>query len=409
MSTTIPTASARRRDPSSARPSTTAWPGTGPASACSPAGSAPTGLHRKASSRFTQYSWGRANWFPFQREEHLAVRDTVGMYDLTSMHNYLVQGPDAEAVLQKICANDVAVPVGTVVYTPILNDHGGFESDLTVTRFSEDSFFIVTALGTGVRDFDYIRRRIPERARATITDVTHGYAMLAVMGPNSRALLSTLTDADLSHSAFPFRTARQIDVGYARPWALRVTYVGELGWELYIPTGFAVPVYDAVMEAGRKFGLRLVGMQAVNSLRMESGYRHWETEIGPEDTPYEAGLGFCVRLDKGDFIGREALLRQKEKGISRKLAIFTLDDPEPLLLRSEPIFRNGQHVSEITSGAYAFKLGTSIGMGYLRRTGGITDDWILSGTYEILVEGKKYPARVHLKSPYDPRNERPKL
>jgi 4-methylaminobutanoate oxidase (formaldehyde-forming) len=355
------------------------------------------------------YSWGRPNWFPFQKEEHLAVRDNVGLYDLTSMHNYLVQGADAEAVLQRICANDVAVPAGTVVYTPILNAHGGFESDLTVTRFAEDAFFIVTALGTGVRDFDYIRRRIPEGARATITDVTHAYAMLAVMGPNARKLLSKLTDADLSNAAFPFRTAQQIDLGYARPWALRVTYVGELGWELYIPSGFAVPVFDAIMEAGREFGLRLVGMQAVNSLRMESGYRHWETEIGPEDTPYEAGLGFCVRLDKGDFIGREALVRQKEKGLTRKLVLFTLEDPEPLLLRNEPVFRDGAHVSEITSGAYAFKLGTSIGMGYLSRPAGIADDWILSGRYEILVEGKRVPAKVHLKSPYDPKNARPKI
>jgi 4-methylaminobutanoate oxidase (formaldehyde-forming) len=356
-----------------------------------------------------QYRWGRANWFPYQKEEHLAVRDAVGMYDLTSMHKYLVQGPDAEAFLQKICANDVAVPVGTVVYTPILNDRGGFECDLTVTRFSEDTFFIVTALATGVRDFDTIRRRIPDNVRAFITDVTHGYAMLAVMGPNARDLLSTLTDADLSNPAFPFRAARQIDLGYARPWALRMTYVGELGWELYIPTGFAVPVFDTVVEAGKKFGLRLVGMQAVNSLRMESGYRHWESEIGPDDTPFEAGLGFCVRLDKGDFTGREALLRQKGKGITRKLAIFALEDPEPLLLRSEPVFRNGHHVSEITSGAYAFKLETSIGMGYLRQPGGITNDWIFSGSYEIMVEGKKYPARVHLKSPYDPGNARPKL
>jgi glycine cleavage system aminomethyltransferase T len=188
-----------------------------------------------------------------------------------------------------------------------------------------------------------------------------------------------------------------------------VTYVGELGWELYIPSGFAVPVFDAIMEAGKEFGLRLVGMQAVNSLRMESGYRHWETEIGPEDTPYEAGLGFCVRLDKGDFTGREALLQQKEKGTTRKLAIFTLEDPEPLLLRSEPVYRNGEHVSEITSGAYAFKLGSAIGMGYLGLAGGITNDWIVSGKYEILVEGKKTPARVHLKSPYDPKNERPKM
>lgn len=355
------------------------------------------------------YSWGRPNWFEFQREEHLAVRDNVGLYDLTSMHNYLVQGADAESVLQKLCANDVAVPVGTVVYTPILNERGGFECDLTVTRLAEDVFFIVTALGTGVRDFDYIRRRIPENARATITDVTHAYAMLAVMGPNARRLLAKLTDADLSNAAFPFRTARQIDIGYARPWALRITYVGELGWELYLPSGFAGPVFDALMEAGRECGLHLVGMQAVNSLRMESGYRHWETEIGPEDTPYEAGLGFCVQLDKGDFIGREALLRQKKTGLTRKLVIFTLEDPEPILLRNEPIFRDGDHISEITSGAYAFKLGTSIGMGYLSRSEGINNEWILSGRYEIMVEGKKYAAKVHLKSPYDPKNVRPKM
>jgi glycine cleavage system aminomethyltransferase T len=163
------------------------------------------------------------------------------------------------------------------------------------------------------------------------------------------------------------------------------------------------------MEAGKEFGLRLVGMQAVNSLRMECGYRHWETEIGPEDTPYEAGLAFGVRLDKGDFIGRDALLRQKQEGIRRKLVIFTIDDPQPLLLRSEPVYRNGEHVSEITSGAYAFKLGSAIGMGYLGQADGITNDWILSGQYEILVEGKKYPTRVHLKSPYDPKNERPKM
>jgi len=356
-----------------------------------------------------KYNWGRANWFPYQNQEHMAVRNGVGIYDLSSMHNYLVQGPDAETVLQRLCANDIAVPVGKVVYTPVLNDHGGFESDLTVTRFSEDSFFIVTALGTGVRDFDYIQRRIPAEARATITDVTHGYAMLAVMGPKSRDLLSKLTDADLSNEAFPFRTAREIDVGYARPWAVRISYVGELGWELYIPAGFATAVFDALMEAGSEFDVRLVGMQAVNSLRVEAGLRHWESDIGPEDTPYEAGLDFCVKLDKKGFIGREALVHQKKKGLNRKLVIFMLDDPEALLYQNEPIYRNGEQLSQITSGAYGFKIGGAVGFGYLSNGDSISDKWILDGQYEIMVEGRKIPAKVHLRSPYDPKNERPKM
>ncbi len=356
-----------------------------------------------------QYNWGRANWFPYQGEEHMAVRDSVGMYDLTSMHKYLVQGPDAENVLQRLCANDVAVPVGSVVYTPVLNEFGGFESDLTVTRFAEDAFFIVTALGTGVRDFDYIKRRIPEDARATITDVTHAYAMLAVMGPQSRDLLAKLTDADLSNEAFPFLTAQEIDVAYARPWAVRISYVGELGWELYIPSGFAAKVFDAIMQAGQEFNLRLVGMQAVNSLRVEAGLRHWETEICPQDTPYEAGLGFGVKLDKGDFIGREALLKQKEGGLKRKLVMFTLDDPESLLYLNEPVYRNGEQVSQITSGAYGFKIGSAVGFGYLSNLDGVSDEWILDGKYEIMVEGQMIPATVHLRSPYDPMNERPKM
>lgn len=356
-----------------------------------------------------QYSWGRPNWFEYQGQEHMAVREGVGMYDLTSMHKYLVQGPDAEAVLQKLCANDVAVPVGQIVYTPILNERGGFEADFTVTRIARDAFFIVTAVGTGVRDFDYIRRRIPEEAKAFITDVTHAYAMLAVMGPDTRKLMARLTDADLSNEAFPYKTAGEIDLAYARPWAFRISYVGELGWELYIPTNFAAGVFDAIMDAGREFGLRLVGMQAVNSLRMECGYRHWESDITPDDTPYEAGLGFCVKMDKGEFTGREALIKQKEMGLGRRMAMFTLEDPEAMLYKNEPIFRDGKQISQTTSGAYGYKVGSSVAMGYLKNSGGITNDWILSGKYEILVEGKMIPARVHLRAPYDPKGERTKM
>jgi glycine cleavage system T protein len=356
-----------------------------------------------------QYSWGRPNWFQYQKEEHLAVRDTVGIYDLSSMGKYIVEGRDAEAVLQNLCSNDIEVPVGQVVYTPMLNERGGFESDFTITRIAENQYFIVTAVGTTVRDFDYIKRRIPTASHITITDVTHGYSLLAIMGPNSRALLSTLTDADLSNHAFPFSTAQQIDLAYARLWALRMSYVGELGWELYIPTMFTLPLFDEIMNAGKSFGLKPVGMQAINSLRLETGYRHWESDITPDDSPYEAVLGFGVKLDKGDFIGRDALIKQKKEGLKRKIAMFTLNDPEPLLIGGEPIFRNGEHVGELTSGAYGYKIGFAVGMGYLANPGGITNDWIKDGSYEILVEGNMQPGMVHLRSPYDPKNERTKM
>ena len=222
-----------------------------------------------------EYSWGKPNWFKYQGQEHLAVRDGVGLYDLTSMGKFLVQGRDAEAVLQYLCANDIRVPVGQIVYTSMLNERGGFETDVTVTRFSEDAFFIVTSGATSVRDFDYIKRRIPADSHAVITDVTQAYAMLGVMGPRSRDLLLKLTSAELSNENFPYGTAQQIDIAYARPWVLRMSYVGELGWELYIPTMFTTAVFDALSAEGKEFGLRLVGMQAVNSLRLETGYRHW--------------------------------------------------------------------------------------------------------------------------------------
>jgi glycine cleavage system T protein len=356
-----------------------------------------------------EYSWLRQNWFDYGAAEHMAIREGVGLYDLSSMANFIFQGKDALSVLQKICGNDIDVPVGHVVYTQMLNERGGIEADLTVTRLEEDKFFIVTAGATEVRDFDYIQRHIPEGAHAYLVDMTSAYTMIGLMGPKARDLLSKVTLADLSNEAFPYGTAQEIEVAYATPLAIRMSYVGELGWELYMPPDFALGVYDALVEAGKEFGLKHVGLHAVDSLRLERGFRHWPSDICPDDTPYEAGLGFAVKPDKGDFIGKEALLKQKQEGLKRKLCIFTMEEPEPMLYHYEPIYRNGKLVSYVTHGAYAHALGCSIGMGYLEKEDGITDEWILEGKYEIGWMGKPHPAKVHLKAPYDPKAERVRM
>lgn len=365
---------------------------------------APEGIEPKY-----EYSWGRQNWFAYAAAEHTAVRNGVGVYDLTSFAKFRCQGPDATAVLQPLFGNDIDMPTGKVVYTQMLNERGGIEADLTVTRLAEDVYFIVTAGASETRDFDRISRHIPRESHAVLTNMTSAYAMLGVMGPGSRDLLATLTDADLSNAAFPYATAQQIDFAYARPSVLRMSYVGELGWELYIPTEFATGVFDALMAQGEKAGLRLVGLHAVDSLRLEKGYRHWGTDITPDDTPYEAGLGFAVKLDKGEFIGRQALIRQKESGLTRKLVMFTLDESEPLLYHDEPVYRDGELVSSITHGAYAHLLESAMGMGYLENPEGVSDEWILSGRYEIDVEGKRIPATAHLKAPYDPSAKRVRM
>ena len=356
-----------------------------------------------------EYSWGRQNWFEYAAAEHMAVRSGVGVYDLTSMAKFRCQGRDAKDVLQRVCANDVDVPIGKVVYTQLLNQRGGIEADLTVTRLAEDTYFIVTSGVTEIRDFDWLSRHIPGDSHAVLTNLTSAYAMLGIMGPEARDLLSTLTDADLSNDAFPFATAQHIDFVYARPLALRMSYVGELGWELYVPSEFAPGVFDALMAEGEKFGLRPVGLHAVDSLRLEKGYRHWGSDITPDDTPFEAGLGFAVKLDKGDFIGRKALIRQRESGLTRKLVMYALDDPEPLLYHDEPIYRNGELVSSITHGAYGHMLGCAMGMGYLENPEGISEEWILSGKYEIDVEGELIPAKAFLKALYDPSNNRVRM
>jgi 4-methylaminobutanoate oxidase (formaldehyde-forming) len=356
-----------------------------------------------------EYTYGKQNWFPYSAEEHQAVRNGVGLFDLSSFGKFLVEGPDAQFLLDRVCANDVAVPVGKIVYTQWLNERGGIEADLTVTREVHDRYLVVTAAATQVRDFAYLRDHVPAGAHVAITDITSALATISVMGPDARTFLQPLTPSDLSNDAFPFGTSQIIDIGYARVRASRVTYVGELGWELYIPTEFATGVFDVLVEAGAAHGLHLAGYHALNSLRMEKGYRHWGHDISPDETPLEAGLGFAVAWDKpGGFIGREALLTQKEAGVRQRLAQFALEDPTKLLYHNEPIWRDGVLVGRITSGMFGHTLGTSLGMGYVARPdGGAVDrDFVLTGRYEIEVAAERVPARVSLQPFYDPKSAR---
>lgn len=363
---------------------------------------APDGVEAKY-----EYSYGRQNWFDYSAEEHKAVRENVGLFDQTSFGKFLLQGRDAEAILNQVAANDVSVPVGKIVYTQWLNERGGIEADLTITRIGEESFFIVTAFSTEGRDFHWLQSHIPQDAHAILTNVTSGYAVLSLMGPRSRDLMSTLTETNMSNESFPFGTSQEIYIGYAKVRAMRITYVGELGWEIYIPTEFALSVYDRIIEKGKAFGLRHAGYHALNSLRMEKGYRHWSHDITIDDTPIEAGLGFAVSFRKeGGFIGKDALLKQKEEGVKKRLVQFILDDPEPLIYHNEPIWRDDVIVGYITSGMFGHTIGRSIGMGYVNNANGATPEFVKSGKYEIEIACERYSARASLQPSYDPKNER---
>ncbi len=354
-----------------------------------------------------QYSYGRQNWFDIVGEEHKAVRECVGLFDLSSFGKAVVQGRDAEAQLQRICAADVAVPLGKVVYTQFLNHRGGIEADLTVTRLAEDKYLVVTSAVSQARDFSWIRRHLEDDAFVTMNDVTSAYGVLSVMGPNSRQLISRLSDADLSNEHFPFGTCQEIEIGYAKAYALRITYVGELGWELYLPTEFIGPVFDLLIREGATLGLRLAGYHALDSLRSEKGYRHWGHDISPADTPLEAGLGFAVSFKKNsNFVGREALERQKQSGLSRLLVHFLMDDPEPILLHDEPISRDDELVGMTSSGSFGYTLGRSVGMGYVDMPNGADKTWFEEAAYKIELGGDQFSAKASVRAFYDPTNER---
>ncbi len=321
---------------------------------------APEGIEPKV-----EYQWGRQNWFEYRAAEHRATREGVTLMDYSVMCKFLVQGRDAEKVLNRICANNVAVPVGRCVYTQWLNERGTIEADLTVTRLAEDSYLVVSAEGTRTSIRTWLQRQIPEQAQVFVSDVTSGYTILNVQGPKSRELLSRVSNADLSNEAFPYLTMQEIEIGYATVMAIRVTYVGELGWELYVLPEFALHVFDTLMEAGPEAGLKLAGLACLDSLRMEKAYRDYGHDIDNTDTPLEVGLNFAVDYDKpGGFIGREALLRRKENGAPKyRLAQFLLDDPEPLLYGSEPIYRDGVFVGHVMTGSLWAQRGGGGGRG----------------------------------------------
>jgi len=357
-----------------------------------------------------EYTYGRQNWFEYSAAEHRACRESAALFDQTSLAKLLVQGPDACDILNRISSADVDVEPGASVYTTWLNERGGIEADLTVNRLDEERFLVVTAYATQVKDADWIARHTPDGARMTVTDVTSGWAVLGVFGPEARNVVAPLTDANLSNEAFPFGTLQEIDLGYARSIAVRRTYMGELGWELYVPTEFAVGSFDALWESGAPMGLVPAGYHAMNSLRMEKAYRHWGDDIAEEDTPVEAGLSWGVAFDKtGGFIGREALVSQKEVGPSRRLVQFRLDDPEPLLYHDEPVYRDGVLVSRITSGMYGHTVGGALGMGYVACEPGSPRSQVIEGIFEVEVNGTRVPATASFRPFYDPDSKRVRL
>ncbi|MEM7731544.1 MAG: FAD-dependent oxidoreductase [Pseudomonadota bacterium] len=355
------------------------------------------------------YSYGPQSWHEAVRREVTNTSENVTVFDQSCFVKYRVDGPDAMRVLNHVCANDVDVPIGRIVYTQWLNARGGIEADVTVTRISETSYLIVTIATSQTRDLAWLKRQIPDDARAFAYDVTSGLPMLAVMGPKSRALLEKLSGADLSNKVHPFGVSREIEIGYATMRASRVTFVGELGWELYMPADIAAYVLEHLTKAGAIYGLGHGGFFTINSMRMEKGFRHWGHDIGVEDTPLEAGLKFAVAFDKkGGFIGRDALLRQRDGGplTKRLVQVALTDEAAPLLHHEEPIRMNGAIAGSITSGFYGHRLNRSLGMGYIHHPEGITAQMLSSESFGIEVACEHYPARVQLGSWFDPKGER---
>ncbi len=357
-----------------------------------------------------EYRFGKQNWFEHSAAEHRALREGVALLDQSSFSKYLVAGRDACAALQRICTADVDVAPGRVVYSHWLNPRGGIEADLTVTRLDERTFWVVSGAGVTGKDLDWLARHVPPEAHCHVHDITSAWAVLGVMGPGSRALLAAITGADLSNAAFPFGTSQPVEVGCAVGRAARVSYVGELGWEIYVPVDQARHAFDVIAAAGARHGLAMAGMHAMDSCRLEKRFVHFGHDVGDEDTPLEAGLGFVCAFDKGtDFIGRDAALRQRDAGTpAKRLLQFVLEDPEAVLYHHEPILKDGVAVGFLTSGGYGHTLGGSVGLGYVKIAEPVTADYVRSSGFAIDVAGERIPARASLRALYDPQGERPR-
>lgn len=354
-----------------------------------------------------KYSWKRQNWFDNQKREHMAVREAVGLFDMTSFGKIRVEGRDAASFMQRLCANEMNVQPGKIVYTQMLNTRGGIECDLTVTRLSDTAFLLIVPGATLQRDLAWLRRHLGEEF-VVVTDVTAAESVLCVMGPNARSLLQAVSPNDFSNEAHPFGAAREIEIGMGLARAHRVTYVGELGWEIYVSSDQTAHVFEALADAGTDYGLKLCGLHTLDSCRIEKGFRHFGHDITDEDHVLEAGLGFAVKTKKGEFIGRDAVLSKREQGLSRRLVQFQLKDPEPLMFHNEVIVRDGEIVSIITSGNYGHHLGGAIGLGYVPCKGESVEE-MLASTYEIEIAGERHSASASLKPLYDPGSLRVRM
>ena len=353
-----------------------------------------------------QYSWKRQNWFENSAAEHNAVRTGVGMYDMSSFGKIRVEGPDAEGFLNYVGGGDYSVPVGKIVYTQFLNSRAGIEADVTVTRLSETAYLVVTPAATRLADQTWMMRH-KGNFNVVITDVTAGEGVLAVMGPKAREVLQAVSPNDFSNAVNPFGTAQEIELGLGLARVHRVTYVGELGWEIYLSADMAGHGFEVLYEAGQAHGMKLCGMHMMDSCRIEKGFRHFGHDITCEDHVLEAGLGFAVKTAKPNFIGRDAVLRKKETGLENRMVQFKLTDPEPLLYHNEPVIRDGEIVGYLSSGSYGHHLGAAMGMGYVPCKGE-TADQVLASSYEIDVAGSRVKADASLRPMYDPKGERAK-
>jgi len=356
-----------------------------------------------------EYSFGRQNWFDYSAAEHAAARESVALFDQSSFSKYLVQGRDSLRVLQKICTADVDVSNEKIVYTHWLNERGGIEADLTVTRLSDTLFMVISGAATTHKDLDWLNRHIGDADFCTVTDVTNQYAVFGVMGPNSRALLEPLLNTDLSNEVFPFGRSVNAELGYSPIRVTRVSFVGELGWELCIPTDMAIPAFDILWAAGKEHGLRLAGLHALDSCRIEKKFLHFGHDVADEDTPLEAGVGFVCAMDKAiPFIGHEAIAKQKDTKahLNKRLVQFVLEDAEPMFYHHEPIVMDGVCVGYLTSGNYGHTLGASVGLGYVKSDDPVTADWLASHRWQIDVGGQLFDAKASLRAAYDPSGER---